>query len=396
MADNTNDKPYLRYFYRADVTLDGVLLEADAFIGIHETFDYMNYMFPMRILVLNVRSSVIKATQFLDKNTSTIEIKMFEIEKNDEEVPKTDATYTYNESELYTVTYENCIVDQEIMPFSDEEVQDMNEKNADNEIRYMVRFHLGNEHQYPFTLDVFNAVLKEDTSPSSVAALAFLKCADPELKLYMDKPDPNVKVPAGTIFKPMGFLQTLDELQLLGMYPLGYNVFVEEGIVSILSKDGGISDDDTYEADFIIKVANNLSMNTISAGLRPGFGNTIVVPSTSVIINDAQSIYYQNNESKITSDGKIVHPKTTFKNVSYFVNNDKILPKGVKSVDTDTRMQTISIKIDKAYFDVDGSSVLQMEASHYTLSNLTVRLLKRMITPAGCVTNLVLQRRITD
>ena len=90
MAESNENKTYLRYFYRADVTLDGVLLEADSFIGIHETFDYMNYMFPMRILVLNVRASVLKAVQFLDKNTATIELKVFEIEKNDEEVPKTE------------------------------------------------------------------------------------------------------------------------------------------------------------------------------------------------------------------------------------------------------------------------------------------------------------------
>ena len=396
MAESNEEKTYLRYFYRADVTLDGVLLEADSFIGIHETFDYMNYMFPMRILVLNVRASVLKAVQFLDKNTATIELKVFEIEKNDEEVPKTDATYTYREYELYTTKYENCIIDQEIMPFSDEQVQKMTEKNADNEMRYMVRFHLGVEYQYPFTYDIFNAVLKEASTPASVAALAFLKCADPELSLYMDKPDESAMIPAGTIFKPMGFLQVLQELHALGMYPLGYNVFVEEGVVSILSKDGGIHDDDSYEPDFIIKAADPLSLNTLSAGLRPGYGNEVVVPAQSIIINDAASVYYYNNSSKITSDGKIVHPNTTYKNVSFVVDQDKVFPSAVKPVDTDTRMQTVSIEIDKAYFDIDGTTVIQLEAKHYILKNLTARILKRILTPAGCKTILVLHRRLTD
>lgn len=397
MATTTeSSKSYLRYFYRADITLDGTLLEVDSFVGLHETFDYMNYMFPMRILVLNIRASVIKAINFLDKNTSTIEIKMFEIERNDEEVPKTDATYVYRENELYTVKYTDCIVDQEVMPLSDEEVQKMNEKNSDNEVRYMVRFHLGVEFQYPFTGGIFNAILDKEALPNTVVAAAFMKCADPSLTLYMDKCATTAKIPAGTIFKPMGFLQVLDTLDKLGMYPLGYNVFVEDGVVSVLNKDGGILDDETPEVDYIIRSTNPLSMNALSSGLRPGYGNVIIVGAQDIIVNDSLSVYYHNNESLVTSDGKIIHPKTMYKNVSYHVNNDEYVSPSTVLVDTDTRMQTITVNMYKTYFDVDGSSVLQVEAGHYTLKNLTVRSMKRIVTAAGCITNIVLQRRLTD
>ena len=73
-----------------------------------------------------------------------------------------------------------------------------------------------------------------------------------------------------------------------------------------------------------------------------------------------------------------------------------MFPSAVKPVDTDTRMQTVSIEVDKAYFDIDGTTVIQLEAAHYILKNLTTRVLKRILTPAGCKTILVLHRRLTD
>ena len=387
---------HLRYYYRADITVDGILLNHDSFIGLNEIYNYMEYLFPLRILMVRVNSTVFSALKFIDNNTCTIDITMYQIEKSDEEVPKTDASYVYNEEELYTATFVNCIVDQEIMPFSDEDVQTMNEKSSGNDMTYMIRFHLGEDYPAPFTAGIYNAILDQSCSPASIIADAFMHCSDPNLSLYMDPPSSDAVVPSGTVIRPMGFLQVIDFLQDLGMYPIGCNVFVEDGQVSVISKDGGIRTTGSPEPDFIIKVVHPMSMNVISAGLRPGYENEIILSSHNVIINDSLSVYYHNNETRITETGDMIHPNTMYKNASYVVNNDSYVSNNMMKVDEDIRMQIISMNIDKAYFDVDGTSVVQLESSHYTLTDLTVRYMKRIITPMGCMTNLVLHRKISE
>lgn len=392
---STENNIFPKYKYRADIYIDGELLPLGSFVGLHESWRYMDSMYVNRILMINVSAKVLKASSFLETNYCKITIEMYQITSSDESIPKSDAGYVHEENMLYSMTYTG-IIDQEILPFSDEEVQDLDDKeDAGEKLRYVLRFHLISENMNPFIKDVYSGVMSEKTYPSCVVADAFTRCAAEDLNLYMDPQSEKAIVPAGTVFKPQGFIQLINKLQSdYGLFGFGYNIFIEENTVFVLSKDGGVQDDATPEPSFIIRVVNPLSANVVSKGYRNGYGNVIVTDSTSVVIDDSEHIYYKNTESRITESGKIIHPSSTKKNVSLFVNNEDYVSDSIVRTDENVRMQNIHISLEDAYFDVYPYTIFQIESTFYTLRNLTIRNMNRIITQLGCVTNIDLMRKL--